>query len=68
MNLLMFNMLSVSVHNHHCNHNSIDWDDDDVIQKPPRHEVLRFLYRGKFLHSTTTLSCEFQINNLTVGH
>ena len=40
-------------------HTQQDWEADDVIQKPPRHEVLRFLYRGKFLQGTTTLSCEF---------
>lgn len=37
---------------------SLDWEDDDVIQKPPRHEVLRFLYRGKFLRGATTLTCK----------
>jgi len=33
-----------------------DWNGD--VQKPDRPEVLRLIYRGRFLRPTTTLSCE----------
>lgn len=32
------------------------WNEGET-QKPDRPEVLRFIYRGRFLHASTTLEC-----------
>ena len=32
-----------------------EWDDG-AVQKPPRAEILRLIYRGRFLHESTKLS------------
>jgi hypothetical protein len=40
-----------------------------AVQKPERHEVIRLIYRGRFLHQSTTLSSlSLPLGKTTVMH